>query len=184
MKPILIIALFYFSTTNAYTQYDTLKFDIERVALNIDECEKYLFRNFKTLSSPPLHLWTPSDSAFISNVDTIYVMIYQDGKLVIECTKLPQAEAYGEVKFYNSDSYLTKIEVWNEQPYLQHGSTTVNWSDEADWVTQKKFRNGELFKEVKRSIIHDDQKGFARRTETNYFKNGVKKRTRLRNQYF
>lgn len=184
MKPILNIALFFFFATNVYAQDDTLEFDIESVALNMNKCEKYLFGNFRRLVSPALNLWTTSDSAFICNSDTIYVKIRQEGKVVIECAKLPSSEVFGEVKFYNSKSEITLIEVWDNQPYLEHGNANVSWGDGRCWITRKVYRKGQLFKEIKRSIIYDDQKGFARRTEINYFKNGVKKRTRLRNQYF
>jgi hypothetical protein len=150
----------------------------------MDKCEKYLFRNFRTLSSPALHLWTTVDSAFIQNPDTIYVMIKQNGKLVLEGQKLPGAEAYGEVKIYNSNSELIKIEIWNEVPYLQIGNAFASWSDGAHWMKQLNYKRGELIRETNRSIAHDVKKGFACRTEITYYQNGKKKRTRIKNKYF
>lgn len=140
--------------------------------------------DFRRHSSPPLHLWTATDSAFINNPDTIFVRLFKSNHLFLTCTKLPFSEAYGEVRYYNSSSDLSKIEIWNIRPVAQHENDFVTWNDASNWFNRKKFKDDELVKEIQRSIVYVDQKGFAYRTTTIRYKDGLEKRRKTRDQYF
>lgn len=166
-----------------FSQTDTVRVDIEEMSINFKTCECILFGGCRSYSFPSSKYWKSADSLFISNSDTIYLLLSDHGVLKIEGAKLPENEAYGEVKFYNKNSELVKIEIWDIY-YLQHGDDWAAWSDAPDWKKQMVYKNGELIRETTKSIIHDDEKGFARRIETNFYKNGIKKRTKNKYQYF
>lgn len=180
---ILTLILFFNIHLFGLSQTDTIRVDIDELSVDFKTCECILFGNCRKYSYPVKADWTRADSLFIGNSDTIYFLLKDHGVTKIEGYKLPQSEVYGIVLFYNNESELTKIEIWEEY-YLQHGNDWASWSDAPDWKKQTLYNNNEIIKETIKSIIYDEKKGFARCIEIIYYQKGIKRRTKIKNQYF
>jgi hypothetical protein len=180
---ILISILFVIFYHVVFSQSDTIQVNIAEMSIDFKTCECILFGDCRKYSHPVKADWKKADSLFIGNSDTIYFLLQDHGVTKIEGHKLPESEVYGIVHFYNKESELTKIEIWEEY-YLQHGNDWASWSDAPDWKKQMVYSNNELIRETTKSIIYDEKKGFARRIEVIYYKNGIKRKTKIKNQYF
>lgn len=142
-----------------------------------------LFGSCSNYSYPVSSEWTKADSLFIANSDTVYLYLMDQGVLHLEGIKLPESEMQGVIRFYDNNQELFKIEIWEEY-YLHHGNVWASWTDAPEWRVQMIYKNGELTKETTRSIIHTDKLGFARKTETNLYRKGVKQKTKTKYQQF
>ena len=180
---ILTLILFFNIQLFGLSQIDTIRVEIDELSIDLKTCECILFGGCRKFSYPVKADWKITDSLFIGNSDTIYFLLKDHGVTIIEGHKLPESEVYGKVLFYNKVSKITKIETWEEY-YLHHGNDWTSWSDAPDWKKQSIFSNNELIKETTKSIIYDEKKGFSRRIEVIYYKNGIKRRTKIKNQYF
>lgn len=180
---ILTLLLFLSIHLFSFSQIDTIRVGIDQLSIDLKTCECILFGDCRKYSYPVKADWKRADSLFIGNSDTVYFIVKDHGVTKIKGLKLPESEVYGEVLFYNTESELTKIEIWKEN-YLQHGNDWASWSDVPDWKKQSIYSNNELIKETTKSIVYDENKGFSRRIEVIYYKNGIKRRTKIKNQYF
>jgi hypothetical protein len=151
--------------------------------LDFKTCDCILFSSCHRFSYPEIGRWKKADSLFVYNKNTIYFTLAENGIVRIEGYKFSESEVCGEVKFYNKNAELIKIEVW-EDYFLQHGDYWASWTDGAEWAKQKIYKKGLLTMEVTRSIIYDDKKGFARSTETIRYKKDKAAKRKVKFQYF
>lgn len=179
----LISFLFVFVYFSGHAQDDTLIFDVEELSIDFKTCECVLFHDCRSYSYPGETDRNKADSLFIENNDTVFVVLRVNGVPRIEGYKLPKDGIHGKVRFFNANSELVKIEIW-EGCGLEHGGNTASWSDDLHWRRKAVYRNTQLSKETTRSIIFNEKKGFARHIEVKRYKNGVLRRTKIRNRYF
>jgi hypothetical protein len=165
-----------------YTQTDTVRIDLHEMSIDLRTCECLLFSNCRQLSYPAPANWKRADSLFIGNQDTIYFTLSDSGKVKIAGYKTPSGNAFGEIQFYNNKSELIKIE-FTEEVSLIRGDAEVSWSDGWYWSKQYLYKKNVVTKETSRSIIYDDQKGFAQKTTITHYKRGIKKRTNVTYRY-
>ena len=166
-----------------HSQTDTIRVDLDEMSIDFRTCECLLFGGCRKFSFPVKADWKRADSLFIGNQDTICFVLEDHGIVKIEGCKKTEGEAFGNIKFYNKHSELSKVEIW-EPVYLTNENNAASWSDGYYWATQLVYKKNALIKETTRSLLYDEKKGYAQKTEVITFKNGKKKGTKIKIQYF
>ena len=166
-----------------FSQSDTIHVDLNEMSIDLKTCECILFGGCRQYSYPGSESWKRADSLFIGNQDTVYFVLEDNGEIKIEGNKKPKGEVYGKINFYTKNSALSKVEIW-EEVYLIHENEGASWADGYYWSKQLIYKNNLLIKESTRSLLFDEKKEFAQKTEVIHFKNGIKKRSKIKIRYF
>jgi hypothetical protein len=185
MKQLLTLLSFLFLLFLGHAQTDTLDLDLDKAALDMKKCRKYLWLDrWRKLSSPPLDSWTKADSIFLQQDDTLYLRIHEKGQLRLEGLRRYD-QLIGDVFFYDEEGQLVRREFRVEG--LQSGEAHDNeyvGTEIGTWVRATDYENGSVLREIERSIGWDEKKKWLLVTVTRNYRNGQLVKTRERRQAF
>lgn len=172
MKHLPILPCFLFSFVFAHAQTDTLDLDLDKAALDMKKCRKYLgLDSYRKVSSPPLHLWTKADSIFFERNDSIYVRISENGHLRIEGLKV-YGEIAGKTLLYDKKGALVREELRGRLMSRESHDGEYVADELPSCISVTQYRKGLIVRKKDRSIVWIEGKGWGVSTVRSFYRKG------------